>query len=139
MASRTPVILVVESEPAARERLGWWLDEAGFETLTCPGPSAPDYTCIAGRGGGCPLTRSADLVLLDLWLGSDRAVMGTRSSELLRYYLSSGKPVVALGHRRDHTRFDLRFLEEPVIWLDGPADRRELVETVAAVLRSPVL
>ena len=27
------------------------------------------------------------------------------------------------------------FLGEPVTWLDGPPDRRELVETVAAVLR----
>jgi DNA-binding response OmpR family regulator len=130
----TGLVLVVEHDAELRDRLGGWLEEAGFEVLVCPGPSQPDYTCVAGRGIPCPLTRAADLVVLDLWLGSDSVLQGTSSTELLSHYLESGKLVVAMAPRGDRDEFSKRLLDESVVLLDWPPERRELAETVRAVL-----
>jgi hypothetical protein len=134
-----PVVLLVEPGERDRDQLGAWLEEAGFETLVCPGPSAPEYTCVASSGQGCPLARSADIVVLDLWLDSDRVMRGTSSRQLLRYYIRAGRPVVALMYRPDRARLDQLFLTDPVTWIDWPADRRELVETVRGVLRDQTM
>ncbi len=130
----TPVVLLVEPERETRERLGAWLEDAGFEALTCPGPTFPEYTCVGVREHACPLAGGADLVVLDLWLDSERAMQGASSTQLLRYYLSSGRPVMALVHRRDRTRLDLLFMTEAVTWLEWPLDRREIVETARAMI-----
>jgi CheY-like chemotaxis protein len=89
-------ILVVEANPAARHRMGNWLADAGYEVLMCPGPQAPEYTCLGGRGLPCPLPAVADLVVLDLELMSDWVFEGTPAWRLLEYYQNGGKPVVAL-------------------------------------------
>ncbi|HEX9410703.1 MAG TPA: hypothetical protein VF986_03285 [Actinomycetota bacterium] len=129
------VVLLVEQDPELRDRMGGWVEEAGYEVVICPGPSAPDYTCVASRGVPCALARAADLVVLDLWLASDSALQGTSSTKLLSYYLRAGKPVVGLSPGRDHSRLVKLFLEEDVVLLDWPPDQRELAETVGAVLR----
>lgn len=47
-------VLVVEADPAERERFGSWLEGSGFDVLACPGPTEPDYTC----GPGCSTNSS---------------------------------------------------------------------------------
>jgi DNA-binding response OmpR family regulator len=128
-------VLVVENDPQLRDRIGRWLEAEGLEVVACPGPSHPDYRCIAGRGIPCPLAETAGAVVLDLWLASDRTLQGTSSDELLAYYLETGKPVVALSARHDHTRLINLFVEELLTILEWPPERRDLCETVGAILR----
>ena len=90
-------ILLVESDPHERERLASALERGGFEVIECPGPSAPDYTCIGGREGYCPLLERADAVVLDVWLAGDELDVGTPSEQLLEMYLADGRSVVTIG------------------------------------------
>jgi DNA-binding response OmpR family regulator len=128
------VVLLVESDPDLRDRVGGWLEDAGLEVVGCPGPSRPDYTCIGVRRDGCALAHAAHLVVMDLWLGSDQALLGTSSTRLLARYLGWGKPVIAISARHDHGRLLKLFVQEELILLDWPPERRELTETVRAVL-----
>jgi len=92
-------VLLVEADAEERERFGGWLDEAGFEVVTCPGPTGPDYTCLGGREGVCPLVDDADAVVLDLALESEVVLTGTFAEELLALYAYSDKPLVVLGRK----------------------------------------
>jgi DNA-binding response OmpR family regulator len=127
-----PSVLVVEFDSEVRGRLADWLDGAGFEVLMCPGPSEPDYRCLAGRAATCPLAAPADLVVLDLWLASDAVMAGTSSFQLLDYYISLGKPVIALDHDRHERHF---FTSDNLTLLEWPVDKQELIETVRVVLQ----
>jgi len=89
-------VLLVESDEGERERLGKALEQAGYQVIACPGPTAPDYTCIGGRAGYCPLLERADVVVLDPWLPGDEVGVGTSSDELLALYAGSGRTVVAI-------------------------------------------
>lgn len=94
-------VLVVEQFAGERERLAAALEEDGFRVLLCPGPSGPDSSCIGSRGGACPLEAEASIVVLDMSIGSDEALLGTAAEDLLGMYLGAGHPVVALDdHRR---------------------------------------
>jgi CheY-like chemotaxis protein len=90
-------VLVVEPDVFEREHLGEVLEDAGYEVITCPGPTAPDYTCMGSREGACPLLSQADVVVLDTWLASDELGVGTSSDELLELYATHGRTVIALG------------------------------------------
>jgi len=124
-------VLVVER--SGETQVGGWLEEEGFEVLECPGPTGPDYRCIGGRGRRCPLLQVADAVVLDTWLEGDAALEGTSAIDLAGYYLDSGKPVVALTHSDDSLRL---FLDEGLVTVSSPPDRREIVETIRTVLPS---
>lgn len=76
----------MESDERERERLGEALEDAGYYVIACPGPTAPDYTCIGGREGYCPLLERADVVVLDPWLAGDEVGVGTTPDELLELY-----------------------------------------------------
>ena len=89
-------VLLVESDEPERRRLGKALEEAGYEVIACPGPTGPDYTCIGGREGYCPLLERADVVVLDPWLAGDEIGVGTTSDQLLALYAGSGRSVVAI-------------------------------------------
>jgi CheY-like chemotaxis protein len=127
----TPSVLLVEHDPELRYRIGAWLESADIQVYQCPGPSAPTYNCIASSGKPCPLVHAADLVLLDLWLASESALMGTSASQLLSYYVATGKPVVVVDHGHDELR---SFRDEVSAVLEYPPERRELVETVEVLL-----
>jgi CheY-like chemotaxis protein len=90
-------VLLVEADERERERLGEALESAGYEVIACPGPTAPEYTCIGGWEGYCPLLERADVVVLDTWLAGDEVGVGTSSTELLQLYTGSGRTVVAIG------------------------------------------
>lgn len=89
-------MLVVEADPATRGRVGGWLEGDGYEVLSCPGPVAPDYTCVIARERRCALATAADLVVLDTWLESSDVMEGTPPDELLAAYLALDLPVVLL-------------------------------------------
>jgi hypothetical protein len=90
-------VLLVELDESRRERLGKALDGAGYEVIACPGPTAPDYRCIGGREGYCPLVERADVVVLDPWLAGDELGVGTSADELVQLYSQRGRTVVLLG------------------------------------------
>jgi CheY-like chemotaxis protein len=94
-------VLLVEAEPTSRLLYGGWLEDSGYEVMTCPGPRAPGYTCVGGRTGACPLIDPADVVVVGLDLDSEIEQEGTSAFELLSLYTASGKPVVAFGSDPD--------------------------------------
>lgn len=120
-------VLLVEADPGNRQAYGKWLEDSGYEVLTCPGPRAPDYTCVGGRRGRCPLVEPADAVVLDLDLDSEIEQEGTSAFELLSLYTGSGKPVVAVG---TDPRIVGVFPERLAAGLAGPATRPQLVQAV---------
>jgi CheY-like chemotaxis protein len=120
-------VLLVEAEPATRRRYADWLEDAGYEVSTCPGPSAPDYTCVGGRRGRCPLIEPADAVVLDLDVDSEIEQEGTSAFELLSLYTTSGKPVVAVG---TDPRIVGVLPERLAAGLLGPTTRPQLLQAV---------
>jgi hypothetical protein len=92
-------ILLVVADDVEREAFGSGLEAAGYDVLTCPGPTRPDYTCVGGREGVCPLVHDADTIVLDMSLDSEAVVSGTSAEELLSLYLDSDRPVIVLGSR----------------------------------------
>ena len=123
-----PVVLIVDRDPGTRDRVGRWLEDAGLDVVACPGPTAPGFTCIGSRDGQCPLAQEADLIVLDLWLDSDAAMLGTRAKSLVGFYRSWDKPLVVMSDRHDDVG---EWLEDlPVAAVDWPPDRRDLVETI---------
>ena len=90
-------VLVVERDRGMLGRLGRALEDAGFEVISCPGPSAPDYRCIGDRESYCPLVEHADVVVLDPWLAGDELGAGTTTDVLVELYVGRGRTVVLLG------------------------------------------
>jgi hypothetical protein len=123
-------ILLVDQDSEERDLIGGWLENDGYDVLACPGPSAPDYTCIGGEGGHCPLVDPVGLVIVDLWLGGDAMLQGTAAVDLLGYYLSTGKPVIAICHGGEPVGL---FLEDHLVAVEGHPDRGELLEAVRAL------
>jgi hypothetical protein len=123
-------VLLVEADEGERERLGKALEDGGYQVMACQGPTAPDYTCIGGWEGYCPLLERADVVVLDTWLASDEIGVGTSSDELLQLYAGSGRTVVALGPGGSLSPY----AGGHVICLD---ERPEVGEVVAAVRTAP--
>lgn len=123
-------VLVVESNPDELERLGAALEEAGYEVLTCPGPTAPDYRCVGDREGYCPLVERADVVVLDPWLAGDDLGAGTTSDVLVELYAGRGRTVVLLGS----TGWVDAFAAGHVVRLD---ERPETSDVLAAVRSAP--
>lgn len=121
----------MEADPVERSRFGAWLERDGFETLVCPGPTEPDYTCVGARGGACPLAVEADLVVLDMSLDSESVVMGTAAEELLGLYLMSGHHVVVLGsHPGEEVPGEL-------VRLRRHPERAQLLKAVRALTAAP--
>jgi hypothetical protein len=90
-------VLLVESDDAESERLGRALENAGYEVIACPGPTAPEYVCIGGREGYCPLVERTDVVVLDPWLAGDDDGVGTSADALVELYVSRGRTLILLG------------------------------------------
>ena len=103
-------VLVVESDPVERERLAAALEGNGFEVVLCPGPTAPDYTCVGARAGRCPLATDGCIVVMDMDQDGDAALSGTSAEELLDFYLQAQHPVVTLS-AQPIARDDARVLE----------------------------
>ena len=89
------VTLLVEPSAADRERLGDWLEDAGFDVLSCPGPAVRVSSCPGIRSQACSLVEAADIAILD-----ERALTAagdqTKSRVLVDRYVASQKPVLLL-------------------------------------------
>lgn len=90
-------MLLVEADPDERDRLAGSLEAAGHDVSICPGPSAPDYTCVGARSERCPLAEEASVIVLDMSLASEAVVSGTSAEELMGMYLFAGQRIVVLG------------------------------------------
>src|ERR671937_1290540 len=102
--AKMTTVLVVESERLVRDVVADRLDEAGYEVIACPGPSAPNYTCIGTRGGRCPLEAAADVVVMDADVSGEDVIDAASGVDLLSHYAASGKPVVCLRAGSDLLR-----------------------------------
>lgn len=123
-------VLLIGSDQAQRDRLGQALEGAGYEVIACPSPTAPDYTCIGGREGYCPLVERADVVVLDPWLAGDDYGVGTSADELVELYAGRGRTVILLG--------SVGWLSPSVgAHVVGLGDRAEEGEVLAAVRSAP--
>lgn len=120
---QTKSVLIVSADRSDRDRYGGWLEDEGFEVLSCPGPTAPDYVCLGGRTGSCALVSEVDLVLLDSSLPGDDMGYGTSTSELVTIYASLGKPVLEVANLR-------RDVAAPATWVRWPLSRDDLVAAV---------
>lgn len=124
-------ILLVEHDEEIRELIEGWLQGAGYDILACPGPSAPDYSCIGGRAWHCPLVDPASLIVLDLSFRRDAILRASIGVDLLGYYLLTSKPIITLGRGDD-------LLADPVevqtIALERIPDRRDFLATVRSVV-----
>lgn len=97
-----PCILVVESENEDQRRISAWLEHACYtDVMFCPGPSEPEYTCLGGRGAACPLSKAADIVVVDMNLRSDEAMRGTPAWQLMLHYYEQGKRIIVLSGAGD--------------------------------------
>jgi len=112
-------ILVVEPEPAEALIMSAWLEQEGYnDVMFCPGPGQPDYTCLAEQGVDCPLSRPADVVVVDLRQRSDDAITGTPGWQLMLYYFEQGKNIVAISGHGDPVSPQpdehIRIVERPI-------------------------
>jgi CheY-like chemotaxis protein len=129
--SDPPHILVVEANARGRDRIGAWLEQAGYEVLTCPGPSAPSYRCVGSHLGRCSLVEGADAVVLDLHLASDTVGEGTPAWELLLFYAGQGAPVVVLAGDDDPV---VPTQNDDVAVVLRPPRREDLLQALERVL-----
>jgi hypothetical protein len=128
---RRGTVLVVEADDEERDRYGTWLEESGFDVLSCPGPTEPDYTCVGARDGVCPLVEEADVVILDMSLESEAVLVGTAAEEILGMYLFMGSRIVALGsHPGDEVHGQL-------LRLHRHPERDQLMEAVVLLAAGP--
>jgi len=124
-------ILVVEADQSRVSEYRSWLEQAGFEVATCPGPCAPQYLCSGVAGPGCVLAETADAIVLDLWLESDTLLQGPPGWEILLYYMGLRKPVVVITGGLDPVR---PVPDDQTVVLLRPPDRATLVRAVRRVL-----
>lgn len=124
-------VLLVSDRSSTRRRLCAALERSGFEALACPGPQAPTYICMGGRGSRCPLAATSDIVVLDCDLASDGAMAGTPSWQLVAYYRARGLPVVALAAPDEATSI----MDGSVRVLAPQSDDGTVVAAVRALLR----
>ncbi len=115
-----------------RDRLGGWLEGAGFGVIECPGPNRIDLARPGVRGRRCPLVETADLAILDVRVVSDAFREKAPSRRLLRLYLSSREPVLLIGERAGPRR---SFHENGVTILRARPSRRSLVGAVQQLLK----
>jgi hypothetical protein len=124
-------VLLVSPDPACRERFGGWLELAGIDPINCPGPNAPDFTCLGTSNAACPLVNLADVAVLDVRRLPGASTAGLPGWRLLRYYLEHGKPVVVIADRYRKPRFR----PEQVFVLRPNPGRESLLLAVRAILR----
>lgn len=127
------MVLVVEADPRMRSQVATWLEAEGYQVLSCPGPTGPDYTCVMGRCRRCALAEAANLVVLDTGLDSNSVMEGTPPDELLAGYLALDLPVVVLQREE----FDLIPPDERVRIVRWPPERKVLLAVVRDLLPPP--
>lgn len=123
-------VLVVARTADTRRRLGSLLEDEGEDVMACPGPGAPDYTCVGSRDDRCALAEGADVVVIDLELAGDVAMTGTPGWQLLLYYVALGKKVVAIVGPEDPVR---PTPDDHVAVVPRSAEPREIVDAIRSL------
>ena len=128
---RAPSVLVVSSDAGLREQVAAWVDAAGYEVITCPGPHPPGYSCIGLRGERCPLDAVADLTVLDLHPAGAALGDETGRAALVEMYQADGRPVLVLA---DELSSEPHAETSGAAILERTADRGALMASVRELL-----
>ncbi len=132
MERLTGTVLLVEPNEVRRDQYGAWLEEAGLQSINCPGPHASDFTCLGTRGERCALAMAADIVVLNSQPLSTVSRQGLPGWRLLRHYLALGKPVVVISSQ---PRRKQSFRPEQIASLGADPGRESLLLAVRRLLR----
>ncbi len=130
-ASSALSVLVVSSDAGLREQVAAWVDAAGYEVITCPGPHPPGYSCIGLRGERCPLDAVADLTVLDLHPSGPALGDETGRAALVEIYQADGRPVLVLA---DELSSEPQAETSGAAILERTADRGALMASVRELL-----
>jgi len=133
---RGSTALVVSEDPGLVEGLTRWLETDGIDVIACPGPRAPQFSCMGLRGIPCPLVGAADIVLLDLHPEPGQLVDRTRRTELISYYRQRGQTVLAIVEAAGLVEFPGG---DGVAIVDRLAERGELLGAVRDLLGVGIL
>lgn len=120
-------VLLVAPGSADRDRIGGWLEDAGYEVLMCPGPGE-ECDCVGLQGKRCSLAFGADIVVLDMGPGDDPSGPVLPGWRLLDLYSRWQLPLVAV------VPWGVLVTEDPVIPVERPAAREELLGAVTRSL-----
>ena len=120
-------VLLVTPGTRDRDRIGGWLEDAGYEVLMCPGPRE-EGDCVGLRGTRCALAFGADVVVLDMGPGDGPAGPVLPGWHLLETYSRWQLPLVAV------VPWGILVTEDPVIPVERPAIREELLGAVSRSL-----
>jgi hypothetical protein len=89
-------IVVVQRDPSVRDRYAGWLRAAGYDVVTCAGPTAPDFFCPVLKHCGCMESENTDAMVYDPCLVSQE---NHPASERIIYRLREfypEKPIVVI-------------------------------------------
>jgi hypothetical protein len=125
--SDSATVLLVAPGPSDRERLGRWLEEAGYHVLLCPGPPE-GHDCVGLRCRRCSLAWAADVVVLDMGPGDDLRGPVLPGWRLLELYSEWELPLVAV------VPWGILITEDPIVPVERPPSREELLGAVARSL-----
>jgi hypothetical protein len=116
-------VLLVAPGVEDRDRMGSWLEEAGYEVMACPGPH-DEHDCVGLLGKRCPLAFGADVVVLDMGPGDDPSGPVLPGWHLLELYSGLELPLVAI------VPWGILVTEDPIIPVERPVVREELLGAV---------
>jgi hypothetical protein len=117
-------VLLVAPGSGDRDRIGGWLEEAGYEVMACPGPHE-EHECVGLLGKRCPLAFGADVVVLDMGPGDEPTGPVLPGWHLLEFYSGLDLPLVAI------VPWGILVTEDPVVPVERPVVREELLGAVA--------
>lgn len=89
-------VVVVQRDVSIRERYAGWLRAAGYDVVTCAGPTAPDFFCPVLKHCGCMESENTDAMVYDPCLVSQE---DHPASERIIYRLREfypEKPIVVI-------------------------------------------
>lgn len=127
-------IVVVQRDPSVRDRYAGWLRAAGYEVVTCAGPTAPDYFCPVLKHCGCMESENTDAMVYDPCLVSQEA---HPASERIIYRLREwypDKPIVIVDCGALSPSLARIAAEDPGVVLLRDPSQAGLVEHLQMVL-----
>ncbi len=129
-------IVVVQRDPSVRERYAGWLRAAGYDVVTCAGPTAPDFFCPVLKHCGCMESENTDAMVYDPCLVSQE---NHPASERIIYRLREfypEKPIVVIDCGSMSPQLSHLAEEDPgIVVLSGPSPA-SLVEHLRKALRT---
>ena len=129
-------IVVVQRDPSVRDRYAGWLRAAGYEVMTCGGPTEPDFFCPVLKHCGCMESENTDAMVYDPCLVSQE---DHPASERIIYRLREfypEKPIVVIDCGGIAPQLSRLAEEDPgIVFLSDPSPV-SLVEHLRTALRA---